>query len=899
MIDLGVRFGTYEITALIGVGGMGEVYHARDTTLGRSAAIKVLPASFAADAARVARFEQEAKTLAALNHANIAQIFGLERSGGTLALAMELVEGTTLAERIAQGPLPVDEALGVANQIAAALEAAHTRGIVHRDLKPANVKLTPDGTVKLLDFGIAKALDARVTGGPQAPALTTPAMTEAGIVLGTAAYMSPEQARAKPVDQRADIWAFGCVLYEMLTGQLAFGGEDVTIVLARVLERPADLSALPKSTPPAVRRTLEHCFEKDPRQRIADIRDVRLLLAGRLGGDIPSGMAEPPTSRWRALPLAAAALVAGAALAGAVTWTLKPLPPSASSPVARFVHDLPQDVAFRNVDRRVIAISPDGQRFVYNAFGGLRLRAMGEFESIVVSGTEDPLINKPVFSPDGEWIAYYAQGQLRRIPVAGGASVTLAPSLENGFELHWTPDGSILFTQPNGIYELPEVGREPRRLLELDVGSAGSAQRLPGGDWILYSMVRTDERLDAREIFVVSPSLGDRRALPVRGSSARYLPTGHLVFASSGVLYAVRFDVERLEVIGGPVAVIEGLRTTNTGIAQFDVSASGSLVYIPGAVGTGRLDLELAVADHGANGSAIDAEPARFVHVRASADGERLAVDTDDGAEAIVWIHEIDGSASPRRLTFDGRNRFPVWSPDGERVAFQSDQGGDMALYAQRIDGAGGAQRLTTTADGEQHIPESWSPDGKHLAFSVAKGESYSLFVLAIEDGTVTQFGNVQSIEPIGAVFSPDGRWLAYHALPPGADGFRVGGVFVEPFPATGARYQAPKVSRDFQPTWSRDGRQLFYIGTTASGQLASVEVDTSSGLSFGRPTLLPFALAAGRLSAATRAYDTLPDGRFVGPRPVGGDANLDLPLREVRVVTNWFTELERLVPAP
>ena len=404
------------------------------------------------------------------------------------------------------------------------------------------------------------------------------------------------------------------------------------------------------------------------------------------------------------------------------------------------------------------------------------------------------------------------------------------------------------------------------------------------------------------EIVVESPSSGERRVVRVGGSDARYVPTGHLVYGYGGVVYAVPFAVDRLEVTGGPVPVVEGVMTSpgQGFLAQFDTSVTGSLLYIPGPAGGTTSDYSLGLADRAGTVTPLGTTPGPYEHVRASPDGARLAVDSDDGEEAIVWIYEVGGESAIRRLTFEGRNRFPVWSPDGQRVAFQSDRDGDLAVFSQRIDGTGGMERLTTPENGEAHIPESWSPDGTHLSFSVVENSEYSLWVLSFdEEGTTSRFGDVQSVEPIGSVFSPDGQWVAYHSVfAQGQALSTTSGVFVEPYPATGARYQVPKVLRDFQPFWSPDGAELFYTGSTLSGQLAITRTSTVSGVTFGTPEFVPFILTAGRLSRATRAFDVLPDGLFVGPIAASADGVLesaDAP--EVRLVINWFEELKRLVP--
>jgi serine/threonine-protein kinase len=899
-LALGTRFGSYEITALLGAGGMGEVYRARDTALKRDVAIKVLPATLANDAERLARFQHEAELLAALNHANIAQIYGLERSDGTTALVMELVGGGSLMARLAHGALPVEEALNIAGQIADALGAAHGRGIVHRDLKPANVQLTPNGLVKVLDFGIAKALDPLMTG-PGPAALTTPAMTQAGILLGTAAYMSPEQARGKAVDQRADIWAFGCVLYELLTGRLAFGGDDVTLVLARVLERSPDFGALPASTPVAVRRTLELCLEKDPAKRIADIRDVKLALAGRFA-DAGRDSAPRATPTRKAL---AAALVLTAVLAGVGAWTLKPEPAPERRPVVRASHFLAEGNNLRGLTNRAVAIAPDGSSFVYNGLEGFYLRAVDTFDERLIVGArmEGNLANThPTFSPDGQWLAYFAGGQLRRAAVSGGAPVTLTPA-NSALGISWERDGTILYTQARGgIWRVSENGGEPKQVVAVDDGVAFSPQQLPGGEWILFTRVRRVEdgvAQDTYELRVASTTTREHRTLRTNtnASGGRYVETGHLLYASLGVIYAAPFDVRRLEFTGGPVPVIEGVRTVaTTGIPQLDIAASGDLVYVPGPVTRNVGDeATLLASDRAGATTAVGAPAGRYGLVRASPEGERIAFDSDDGTEAIIWIHDLARTSAIRRLTFEGRNQFPVWSPDGERLAFQSTRGGDTAIWVQRADGSGGAQRLTTAAQGEQHIPEAWSPDGQYLSFAILRGGTFILSIVALESGAVETFGNTRSYEPLGSTFSPDGRWIAYHALPEGTDGNSPSsGVFVEPFPSNGARYQAPKISRDFHPVWSRDGLELYYVPSTVSTQIAAVRVSTERGVSFGAPTFYPLPVGAQKLSGQPRAFDVLPNARFIGLGSVDVSETL---APQVRFVVNWFEELKRLVP--
>jgi Tol biopolymer transport system component len=721
--------------------------------------------------------------------------------------------------------------------------------------------------------------------------LTTPAMTEAGVVLGTAAYMSPEQARGKQVDQRADIWAFGCVLYEMLTGQLAFGGEDVTIVLARVLERPADFGALPKDLPSAVRQTLGLCLRKDPSERIRDIADVRLALAGKFA---PDGTRADDTSErvqpiWRrALPIVAAALIATAA-----TWALRLRPPTEPQPVMRWTQTLPDGVSLQGP----LAISPDGRRFVYNTNKGLYLRAVESFDAHVIPGTPGNILSA-AFSPDGEWIAFVEFGidvahrsfaRVGKIPVAGGPAVTLT-SVQSFSGISWTNDGGILAGGVEGVRQISANGGQPERLLA-DVGLAQLPQLLPGGDWVLYTSVPTNDTsyqpVPSSTVVLQSLSSGERREVAA-GGPALYVRNGYIVYWRGGVLYAIPVDQQSFEAKGDPVPIVEG-------VGRFDVSAT-ALIYVPAPVATQTGQFELATADSAGQLTALDIARGPYRTVRASPDGKRIAFDTDDGHDAIVWIQDLSGGGAPQRLTFEGSNRLPVWSPDGQSIAYQSDRNGSAAIYVQRIDGAGGAQPLTMPADGKTPLPESWSPDGKYLSFAVADGSRFTLWILSLDDGSATRFGAVESVEPTGSTFSPDGKWLAYHTAPSqGSQMTTSTGVFVEPFPATGARYQAPKVQIDFHPVWSRTGLELFYMTAAATGQLAAVTIAAGSGLSFSAPTLIPFRLNGGRPSAISRAFDVLPNGRFVGPALPGDAETSSRP--EIRFVANWSEELKQRAP--
>jgi len=902
----GTRLGVYEITGQIGAGGMGEVYRATDTKLDREVAIKILPAALASDSDRLARFEREAKLLAALNHPHIAAVHNLDEHDGMLYLAMELVEGETLEEKLKASAVPVEDALLLALQIAEALEAAHGKNVIHRDLKPANVMVNADGQVKVLDFGLAKAFsnEPEEASPGKSPALSL-AMTQQGIILGTAGYMSPEQASGQPTDQRADVWAFGVVLYEMLTGLPLFSGESVPHILADVLRKEPEWDRLPKNLHPRLKLMFERCLTKKPRNRYHSIADARVDIQAAISD--PEGAlaaqlaaAEPATARRLSRLHLAGGIVAAAIVFGVGAWMLKPAPPRAPVPIVYGTDALPAGTFLNTLGRNAVSISRDGDRYIIRSAleRGIYLRMFDDPELRVISGTEGVPRGSTIIAPDGQSIVYASSDGLRRHSVSGGASVPLAAIGSNPFGMSWTDDGYILYSTGSEISRVPENGGEPEVLIQIDAGQAQSPAQLPDGDWILYAIMDTTGRTaEESEIVIESPSTGERRTLRTGATDVRYTASGHLVYLFNGTLYAVPFDIDRLEISGGAVPVVVGVNSSVTGLGAFDISESGNLVYIPGSAITSVSSVEIVTADIDGNRVPTNLASAAYRHVRSSPDGRFLAIDSaNSGEDAIVWLYDSSGASAIRRLTFDGNNLYPVWSPDSEYVAFQSDRDGDLAVFRQRIDGTGGAERLTMPADGEAHIPESWSPDGQFLTFSVRVDDAYTLWVLSLEDMSISRFSDIESTEPIGSVISPDGQWIAYHSLPVGASATNfTSGIYVEPFPATGARYQAPKVLRDFQPFWAPDGSALHYIGSTGVGQLATVAVNTESGFTFGAPVLTPFDLTAGRLSGDTRGFDALPDGRFVGPVFAENAGGTIAP--EVRYVINWVEELKRLVP--
>jgi serine/threonine-protein kinase len=888
----GTRLGPYEITVQIGAGGMGEVYRARDTNLGRDVAIKILPEAFTDDAERRARFKREAQMLASLNHSNIAGIFGLEESDGVRALVMELVEGPTLADRISEGRLPVDEALPIARQIAAALQAAHEAGIVHRDLKPANVKVRDDGATKVLDFGLAKLIDAvegpakaGLPGATQSPTITTPAMTVAGVILGTAAYMSPEQAKGRSADKRADTWAFGCVLYEMLTGRAAFRGDDISDTLANVLKTEPDWAALPPETSSSVRTLIRGCLEKDRARRIADISTALFVIDNPgLGITTPDAAATPTASTSRfAWSIAAAVVLTAMATGGAAWWaSTRMRPPRESPPVARFLFTLPADQQFSGTIDEVLAISPDGSRIVYRANQVLFVRPVGAIESTIIPGSEGG--TGLAFSPDGRSLAFFAAGALKRLDVGGGTAAKLCDLEAPPLGISWTGDG-VFFATSRGIMQLAESGGTPKVMVSAQDGEVLSApQMLPDHRTLLFATARSRE-LEGR-IVVQSIDGGAQRTIVEKGSNPKYARSGHIVYVSNRTLYALPFDASALQATHDPVTMIEGVRGMGSrNVPSFSISETGALVYLPGSP-DGRQSLSL-IDRKGNIVDTLTLAPAHYESPRLSPDGRRLAASINDGKEANIWIYDLDGSATPRRLTFTGRNnRFPVWSPDSERIAFQSDQDGDSGIFLQSLR-SGKAERLTKPeAKDEQHVPHSWSMHDDRLAFTSVTGPKPMVWVLSLRERKVSPFA-----EGSTPTWSPDGRWLAYQntALT----------VVVEPYPPSGEKYQVPDVP-SHHPLWSRDGSELYYMGgrADASGRSQNVlsirKLSSRPQFSFGAATLVPATLLSQLLQGAANNYDVDREGRLLTPvETIAGESR-----PTVLVVLNWNEELKQRVPA-
>lgn len=903
---------------------MGQVFRARDTKLDREVAIKVLPEALAYDADRRARFQREAKTLAALNHPNIASIYGVEESGDLFALVMELVEGEDLAQRIARGPLPLDDALRSAKQIAEALEAAHEQGIVHRDLKPANIKVRPDGTVKVLDFGLAKATEppalSAMSAAVNSPTITSPAaLTHAGVILGTAAYMSPEQAKGRSADRRSDVWAFGVVLYEMVTGQRAFKSDDVPETLAFVLTRPPDWTALPAATPPPIRRLLRRCLEKDRTRRLADIADARLdiddALSGSEGNPPVAAISGKTRERfaWAAAVLLAgltAALIVGrpprpASIAPETTRTLLSVAPTdqpqATSP-------LEERIGAPRPTRTAIALSPDGKTLVFGAIWGgvpqLYVRAMNQLSATPLSGTSGG--SSPFFSPNGQWLGFWVDGEIRKVPIGGGPSVTLCKAAAI-FGATWGSDDTIVFAtaRNGGLWRVPAAGGTPEALTTLQPGeySHRLPHLMPDGRAVIFTISKGAPLWNDTQIVVRSLETGKQTVLVTGGSDGRYVSTGHLVFARLGTLMAVPFDPIRLAVTGGATGVIDGVMEAanrnlsdmdNTLSAQFTVSDTGALVYLTGGA-VPAAERTLAWVDRSGTSQALQAPLRSYFVPRLSADGLGVAVSTLDARE--VWRFDIARGALSR-VTVDGRSGYGVFTPDARRIVFRSGAaGGEDNLYWKSADGSGTPERLTTSA--RSQTPGSWSRDGTLLAF-VEEGETqaqaffqFDIHVLSIADRKTRALVQTAANE-MSPEFSPDGRWLAYVSSESGRSE-----VYVQPYPGPGDRHLISTNGGE-QPAWNPNGRELFYVqaggfGSGGSTWLMSVAVDTVPVFVAGPPQKL---FERPDLRAAWgRSYDVAPDGRrFV--MALNKEASTSLPPAQMVLVQNWFEELKRLVPA-
>ena len=879
----GARLGSFEIQELLGAGGMGEVYRARDTKLGREVAVKILPEVLAQDSERIGRFEREGKLLASLNHPGIATLHGIEEDQGRALLVMELVEGETLADRITQGAISWKDAAPLFHQIAEALEAAHEKGILHRDLKPANIKVTPEGRVKVLDFGLAKALHEEVQEAPGANESRSPTLTKGtalGAILGTASYMSPEQARGKALDRRTDIWAFGCCLFEALTGTKAFEGETVTDTLAALMKSEPDYGRIPPETPASVKKTLKRCLAKDPARRLRDAGDLRLELEE----EEVAPLLTPRSSRRVGL------LVVGAILVGAGASTL--LRPGTTSEARSLEITFPKEAAL--VDGRHLVLSPDGRRVAWSGWneGKLQLfvRDLGRIEPRSIAGTEGATM--PVFSPDGSEIAFHVRdfvpegGTIRRVRVEGGAPLDICSARAVFWAgMGWGANDTLVFSRAAyGLARVSTRGGEPEALTSVDSdrGERFHIQPhfLPGDESLLFTVILTTASATER----LNLETKERSRLEGTSGFLRFVETGHAILPKNEALLVTRFDPRdgtrsgTESLLDFPVAG-EADDQWRESSPYLDWSRNGTLLYIP-TDGIPRRDFSVSWWREDGSEERLELKLSGDLPWSSlSPDGRRLVV---TAGKFSIWVYDLENADPPLRLTFDGDRRWPIWSPDGRRVVFRELRGGAVHLLSVAADGSEVEPRAVGSVALEQRaaaiFPTSWTPDGREiLAF-----DSRSIWVFEVDGSSARRLFDSPFIELYPSI-SPDGRLLAYTSNRSGNTE-----VWISPYPEVGSRPPV-QVSRNggTEPRWSRDGGKLYFL---EGNRLMSANVVSGDALRVEAPRAL-FTIAYDR-RAVSRTYDVAPDGRILVVRQ-------ESPAERSRaiIVENWFDELERLAP--
>jgi serine/threonine-protein kinase len=905
----GERIGTYVLGPLLGAGGMGEVYRARDVTLDRDVAIKFMPDVVAADSGRLTRFEREAHTLASLNHPHIGAIYGLIAEASVRGLVLEFVEGDTLADRLERGPLSTEVAVDWAIQIADALEAAHEKGIIHRDLKPANIKITAGGAVKVLDFGLAK-----IVAGPDGGAEPLSRVTREGAIVGTAGYMSPEQARGLTVDRRTDVWAFGCVLYEMLTARAAFAAGTHSDTIAAVLQTDPDWLRLPPETPPAIERLLRRCLEKEPSRRLRDIGDARLEVEETLAAPA-LGRADTrdrdASQRRRTVWLVAGLCLAATVASGAVAALIRAGAGDRTSGITRVLVGVsPADELTRQPTRTEVAFSPDGRTLVFSATKGRRqelyARAIDRLEATPIPGTESS--NSPFLSPDGEWLGFWSgqlapgsTGELKKVRLSGGPVVTICRAAPL-FGASWSADDVIVFANSaGGLWMVPAAGGTPTPLTTLDVRKGEYSHRLPhalpGGKAVLFTILKNPTAWDEAQVVALTRATGAQTVLINGGADSRYIATGHVVYARGGILMAVPFDVTRLIVTGPPVGILDGVMQAEnapnvtlreTGAAQFAISGSGDLAYLPGGVFP---SVNRSLVWVGRNGGIIDTlpvPPRPYLGARLSPDDSKVAVSVLGSDKTTgVWIFDSERRAFTQ-LTSGGRSLWPAWTPDGTRVTTSS-MPAAPGLVSLSVDGSVAPERLLAT---DRSLAGSWSPDGTDLAFvKFRETGGAEIWIWSREKGE-----RRLRLEPDARVneryptFSPDGRWIAYTTDESGRDQ-----VYVQRYPGSGERHQV-SLQSGTQPVWARNGHELFYTERDpANTKMMAVDMTLRPTFSAREPRLL----FEGSYSFGTphRNVDVTADGRrFLMMRDVL--VPVDSPQTHIVLVQNWGNELRQRVTA-
>jgi eukaryotic-like serine/threonine-protein kinase len=907
----GVRLGPYEISEAIGAGGMGEVYRARDTRLDRTVAIKILPAHFSCDPVRKQRFEREAKTVSSLNHPHICVLYDVGSQDGLDYLVMECVEGETLARRLEKGPLPLEQVLNYGMQIADALDKAHRSGVVHRDLKPGNIMLTASGA-KLLDFGLAKAAGPLSTAVTLTAATQNSPMTEQGTIVGTFPYMSPEQVEGKEVDGRSDIFSLGAVLYEMVTGQRAFAGKSQLSIASAILEKePEPISVLKPMTPPTLDHAIRRCLAKDQEERWQSARDLMLELKWIAGSSSQAGLSSPVLSHRKAperLAWLAAAALAIASVIGAAGWWRAARTSQPRLPMRLSVELSPGKIIDRFAGAQ-LAVSPDGTRIVvaeHDSTGMRRLavRNLDQSQFEPLTGAGYAVAFRSFFSPDGQWIAFFADRKLKKIPIQGGAPVTLCdvPDFPRGGS--WGDDGNIVAAFNwgfSGLVRIPSGGGAPVQVTQpsKEKGETAHAwpQVLPGSRAVLFTAYGTGA-YDDGEIVVVSFKTGERKSLHSGASFARYLPSGHLVYMHQNTLWAVPFDLSRLEVTGVPQPVVEEVNSNVSGGGDFDFSQTGTLAYV-----SSRAQISFPYSiwwlESTGQTAALQASPGLYENPRFSPDGKRLAFELATGSvRADIWVKDLERDTLSRLTNLPGRNNQPVWTPDGKGIVFASWNQATPGIYWIRSDGAGAAQRMTETNGGIViQYPHSFSPDGRRLAFSKSGfGTPAEIWIAPIEGAPDhPRLGKAEaflrtSFSAYDPAFSPDGHWLAYDSNESGKYE-----VYVRPFPGPGGKSQ---ISTDggLYPVWSRDGRKLFFVAPDWRIMVADY-IARGDSFTAGKPQV--WSQKSLIEIGGNYPYDVAPDGkRFAVVLNPGATQGQDQrSIDSVTVLLNFFDELRSKVP--
>ena len=898
-LSTGTKLSHYEITSQIGKGGMGEVYKATDTKLGREVAIKVLPEEFAKDADRITRFQREAKLLASLNHPNIAAIHGLEEDNGIHFLVLELVEGQTLAERIISSPIEVEEALKLGLQIAEALEAAHEKGVIHRDLKPANIKVTPEGKVKVLDFGLAKAYagEQDQMNLSNSPTLSDMA-TQQGLILGTAAYMSPEQARGKPVDKRTDVWAFGCVLYEMLTGKAAFQGEDVTEILAAVVKSGVNMDLLPANIHPRIVEVISRCLQKDQKKRYEGIGDVQYEIERVLGdpGGVfvqPSIITKPKKKLRVSIPWVAAAVALTAVIIGVVVWLFKPAPPPEPKQVIRSEYVLPEDQHFFRrplIGGFALAVSSDGSQFAYSTTKGIYIHSMKELDARLVSGT-DKDASSIFFSPDGQWIGYFsvADQKLKSISINGGTPTDLCDA-SLVFNATWYEDNTIVYSDLiSGIYRIPAKRGTPELLAERSM--TGFPSLLPDGKSLMFVDA------NSRPYKTIVQSLDTREQAAVFDYEfGRYLPTGHFVYWAEGSLFAVPFDLDNLEFTGGAASIIE---------AQVDsaISNSGTLVYVPGSSrdvsSTEFPKRTLVWVYKDGREEPLAVEPQSFSNPRISPDGKLIAITIQNSVGSNIWVFDtVRETLTP--VTFDVEfARVPLWKLDSKQVVFVLARNTALGVYSMAANGTGELERIASSNC--TLYPRSWA-DNENVLVGLTndlRSSTDDIYTLTVEGDAECKPLLASKYNETHPILSPDEKWIAYSSDETGRYE-----VWVRSYPNLNNYKKQFSTDGGYNPLWSPDGQNLYYRNGNA---VMEVVFEAESTLMSNKPKeLFPDIYFAKDYPNMTDwfPWDIHPDGkRFLMQKPSavtggessGEDTATEEP-RKIIVVTNWFEELKDIV---